>query len=399
MRIRGRGSKRYIWLIGLLVLFAGAATASYTYLQYRAIPLEVSATISQPPFTVPPAQPLAWPTYGQSAVASKEYGVLATNGDMAPQPTASTAKLITLLSIMTKRPFTDGQGGTITFTGEDVARYNAYVAGNGTVTPVVAGVQWTQYQAMQAIQIDSANNVSDSLAIWAFGSLEEYRASTQDMVERLGMHHTTIGTDASGYSPTTTSTAHDMAILMTHILDNPTLRDIIGQSTATLPWTGVIDGHSRIDREGFIGGKTGYIPEAGGTYVLAGEQTIDGHRHEIITAILGAPHFPYAQRDAWTLYESAKANFSYQTILTGRQRIGTYRPSWAEEIPVTSGDTVEMFIWGGMSPKAAIGVHDLSPNNQSQVGDITISYGNWSTTAPLVVDDVLTMPPWWYGLK
>lgn len=146
MRIRGRGSKRYIWLIGLLVLFAGAATASYTYLQYRAIPLEVSATISQPPFTVPPAQPLAWPTYGQSAVASKEYGVLATNGDMAPQPTASTAKLITLLSIMTKRPFTDGQGGTITFTGEDVARYNAYVAGNGTVTPVVAGVVMARWQ-------------------------------------------------------------------------------------------------------------------------------------------------------------------------------------------------------------------------------------------------------------
>jgi D-alanyl-D-alanine carboxypeptidase (penicillin-binding protein 5/6) len=213
-------------------LFASAAMISFTYLRYQAIPLEINAVVTQPTFETPPEQPLTWPTYGQSAVASKEYGVLATNGDTAPQPTASTAKLITLLSVMTKKPFTDGKGETITFTSEDVMRYNNYVAGNGTVTPVAAGVQWTQYQAMQAIQIDSANNVSDSLAIWTFGSLEEYRHYTQDMVKRLGMNNTTIGTDASGYSPTTTSTAHDMAILMTHILNNPTLRDIIGQSAA-----------------------------------------------------------------------------------------------------------------------------------------------------------------------
>ena len=35
---------------------------------------------------------------------------------------------------------------------------------------VAAGEQISQYQALQAMLIPSANNVADSLARWAFGS-------------------------------------------------------------------------------------------------------------------------------------------------------------------------------------------------------------------------------------
>ena len=399
MQSRNKSPKRYLLLVSLALLFLLSSFASWIYLRYQSIDTVIEPTLQQIAIDIPDAKPLAWPGYGQAAVGTKDYGILATHGDTEPQPTASTAKLITMLAIMTKKPFTDGKGETITFTDNDVAIYNDYVAGNGTITPIAADVQWTQYQAFQSIQINSANNISDSLAIWAFGSLEEYRSYAQAMVDDLGMKHTTIGTDASGYSPTTTSTAHDMALLMMHILDNPILRDITHQSETTLPWTGTIRGHSRIEHNDFISGKTGYIPEAGGTYVLGAQQAIDGKVHDIVVAVLGAPHFTEAQNDAWTLYQSAKDNFSYRTAITKGQKVGVYQSGWNDEIAITTDNDISLFIWNGKQPEIHIFAQSLTPDKSQEVGVIEVEYGNWMTRAQLVAESPLEQPPWWYGLK
>ena len=399
MQSRNKSPKRYLPLVSLALLFLLSSFASWAYLRYQSIDTVIEPTLQQITIDAPDAKPLAWPGYGQAAVGTKDYGILTTHGDTEPQPTASTAKLITMLAIMTKKPFTKGEGETIIFTDNDVAIYNDYVAGNGTVTPIAANVQWTQYQAFQSIQINSANNISDSLAIWAFGSLEEYRSYAQAMVDDLGMKHTTIGTDASGYSPTTTSTAHDMALLMMHILDNPTLRDITHQSEATLPWTGTIRGHSHIEHDDFVSGKTGYIPEAGGTYVLGARQTIDGKTHDIVVAVLGAHHFSEAQTDTWTLYQSAKDNFSHQTVITKGQKVGVYQPEWDDEIAITANSDLSLFIWNDKQPKIHIIAQPLTPDKSQEAGAIEIAYGNWMTRTHLVAESPLEQPPWWYGLK
>lgn len=388
------------WGIGVLIAMILGGGVWLGVQRYDAAPLETTPQLEQVKLTEVEAKPLHWPAYGQAAIATKDYGVIATHGSDQPQSTASTAKLITVLAVMQKRPFSDGKGATITFTQADADLYQSYVAGNGSVTPVSAGLQWTQYQALQAILLASANNVSDSLAIWAFGSMNAYRQYAQKMVEDIGMQHTTIGRDANGYSATTTSTASDLALLAAKVLDEPTLRQIVGQVQVTLPGAGTIDNTNRLlgDSE-IVGMKTGYIPEAGGVFVLAGQQTSDQHRHEIITVVMGAPggSSAVAQTAAYELYQSAKANFTYQQVIATGKQVGRYHPAWSDqEVAITAGEQVGMFVWSGTTPHVRVLASEITPGVNGEVGSITVTFGTWSARAPLVIQQEITAPSWWW---
>lgn len=86
MKIRGRAIKRqgYIWLF-LTILIFGLITTFSLY-RYQSASLLTAPDLQALKFETSPAQPLAWPAYGQAAVATKEYGVLAAWGDEGPQP-------------------------------------------------------------------------------------------------------------------------------------------------------------------------------------------------------------------------------------------------------------------------------------------------------------------------
>ncbi|HEY5441984.1 MAG TPA: serine hydrolase, partial [Candidatus Saccharimonadales bacterium] len=181
-----------------------------------------------------PAAQLTWPTSGQSAVGIVGSSILATHNAQTPVPTASTAKLITALVVLREKPLSLGQQGPIiTLTAADAALYSSYMAQGGSVVPVVASEQISEYQMLQAIMLPSANNMADSLAIWAFGSLHDYNVAATAYLNQLGLTHTHVGSDASGFAPTTTSTAHDLVRLGELAMQNPVLSQVVGQPTAS----------------------------------------------------------------------------------------------------------------------------------------------------------------------
>lgn len=367
--------------------------------RFQSAPLTTTPVITAYQLTVPSSSAIDWPAYGQSAIASSSYGVVATHGEIAPQPTASTAKLITMLAVMKKKSFHDGAGEHITFTQADVDRYSVYVAGNGSVTPVSVGLTWTQYQAMEAVLLQSANNVADSLAIWAFGSLESYRAYAQNMVKELGMDHTTIGSDASGYHPSTTSTAGDLAILAGAVLKEPMLRHIVATKSVELPGTGLITNTNHYLGDEVIGMKTGYTPEAGGVFVLAGLQHDGTHTQEIMTVVMGAPGSTSAaaQTAAYALYQSAAQNFHYQTIITQGAVLASYKPSWSNSrYDVVADDSVGTFVWsGGSAPRVQIQAPSIMDGSQAQV-TATVVYGNSSQHVSGYMNAPVPSASWWW---
>ena len=396
MQMRGKGRLRRTisWLCaGLLLL----TLAVY---RYQTAPLLTAVEFQEIAAHAPEVKPLTWPGYGQAAVATKDLGIVATHGETAPQSTASTAKLMTVLAIMQKKPFSDGRGETITFTADDVARYSTYVAGNGTTAAVSARLQWTQYQALQAILLASANNISDTMAIWAFGSLENYREYAQEMVRKLGMNETTIGTDASGYDASTASTAHDLALLALRVLEEPVLREIMSQQTVTLPVAGAITNTNfLLDHDEIVGMKTGYNPEAGGVFVLAGRHSVDEHAQDIVTVVMGAPggSSRVAQDDAYALYASAKENFSYQQITTSGQPIGSAVPAWSEAIPVLAKEGVGMFVWSGTPIGLQLPNEYIEPGSQG-AGVLTISRGEQQRDIPLTLARPIPQPNLWWRI-
>src|SRR5581483_4051523 len=310
----GRRRRRIAYSLVVAILLLGIANYARPLPSIAADPATVSGNIG----TVS----LDWPADGASAAVGAEgYGTLSTQGDIQI-PTASIAKLITALTVLNTKPLIAGeQGPTITITSQDVSIYNNYVTQDGSIVPVQLGEQLTEYQALQAMLLPSANNIADTLAIWAFGSLANYATAANQEVKSLGLNHTTIGSDASGLSPNTTSSPSDLITLGSAVMDNSVLSQIVDQPTATLPVAGRVSNVNTLLGQYDINGiKTGNSDQAGGNYLFSAPYSVGGHSVTIIGAIMHAPDLQSALSDSVPLLASAKHGFALETpATTGEQ--------------------------------------------------------------------------------
>lgn len=242
-------------------------------------------------------EPLPWPEYGQSAYGVKNNGVIAkSNENQKPVPVASLAKVITAIAVLKEKPLKSGeQGPLLTLGEEDVESYNKHLQRDGSVTLVEAGEQITEYEALTAVMLPSSNNMADSLARWAFGSEEAYINYANKMLKDLGLQNTTVA-DASGFSPSTVSTADDMVKLGIIYMQNPVLKDIALLPEAKIPVAGIIPNHnSSLNKDGIVGIKIGYTDEAGRNFLVA---NIRNDGSFAVAAALGAPDLRTAMADA-----------------------------------------------------------------------------------------------------
>lgn len=316
---------------------------------------------------------------GQSAVATKEYGVLETHGTQTQVPTASTAKLITVLAVLeSKRLRTGETGPKITITAKDTAILQKYVAQDGSVVQLAEGTQLTQYEMIQGILLASANNLADSLAIWAFGSLENYTNYANQMIEAYGLTNTVVGIDASGLSPTTKSTAHDLALLGRKALQHPVIAEITKQQQATLPGAGVIRNTNRYaGTNGIVGLKTGNTDEAGGVFILASEHALGSQKQvTIITVVMGAENIKKAIDDSMPLLESAKANLISVSLMKAGDTVASFTMPWetdAKTYSAVTTNTISGPIWKPIAatPKITLDAITAPLEVGSTIGSIT----------------------------
>jgi D-alanyl-D-alanine carboxypeptidase (penicillin-binding protein 5/6) len=281
--------------------------------------------------------------------------ILETHGTQKPVPMASTAKLITALVVLQKKPLKLGeQGPIITLTDSDVALYDNYKAQDGSLVKVVAGEKISEYQVLQALMLPSSNNLSDSLAIWAFGSLKAYSTAANQYLASVGLQDTRVGSDASGLSPTTTSTAHDLVKIGQLTMQNPVLAQIVGQSTASgIPVVGDIKNvNMLLGSNGIVGIKTGNSDEAGGVYTSASRATVNGKPVTIVTALASSPSLFQAMKDSIPLIKSAQANFKSINVVKNGTVIGHYDTPWGGRVNAIADDSITTQAWSGSTVTA-----------------------------------------------
>ncbi|MNH58523.1 D-alanyl-D-alanine carboxypeptidase DacA precursor [compost metagenome] len=393
-----RHGHRLFVVVAIVCVLLGA------FLTYRYVSADmvVASTVTYSMPSLPEKRTLAWPSYGQAAIATRDYGVLETHGVIEKHPTASTAKLITMLAVMERKPFELGASGeTLVLDQMDVDLYDNYIARNGSNAPVQAGERITQYQAMQGVMLVSSNNLADTLAIWAFGSLDNYRAYATDMIHRYGLKNTVIGGDASGLDPGTQSTAADLAVIAQKALAQPVIASIASQQTATIPVAGQIyNTNFLLGDDGVIGLKTGESVEAGGNFVLAANHTIDGHTQQIIVVIMGAWLSKIAQQDSYGLYLSARENFTYKTLVAKNQPIASYRPAWSKhEYAATAKDDVGAFIWPGQAVKTEVQLADIQPGSApSATGSVKVIIGTVNRASVVTLASPVDPPSAWWRI-
>lgn len=308
------GFRWRMWIVLFLIFVLAIGVLQYL----RPIP---SFTPKLSGLKVPAAESvqLPFPSYGQAAVAEDSFGLLASSGQQTPAPMASTAKIVTALAVLKKQPLEPDQTGPIlTLTDNDVAIYNNYKAQDGSVAEVQAGEQISEYQALEAMLIPSANNMADTLAIWAFGSLDNYSTYANQMLKDMGAGNTKV-VGASGFMSGSVSTAEDLVKLGQALMKNPVLAQIVNQRSVALPVAGEVTNYNwLLGGDGVVGIKTGNTDEAGGCFLWAAKHTVDGQELNLIGAEMGAPNLQQALNDSKKIIQSVDQGFTQVTIAKKR---------------------------------------------------------------------------------
>ena len=345
---------------------------------------------------------LAWPNAGEAAIGATGYGVLATSGPQRRLPTASVAKVVVSLAVLEKLPLKPGeQGPSFRIAAADVARYNDYVARDGSVVPVVLGEEITEYQALQALLLPSANNIADSLAIWVFGSLDNYFTYAQDMLQRLGMAQTALAIDASGLSPQTVSTPEDLVKLGQAALSQPVLAQIVNQKVADLPVAGhVFNYNALLGEHGIVGIKTGNSDEAGGCFLFAATYSINGTPVTIVGAVMGAADLTGALRSSLPLLDSAQANFSIATPVHKNDTLATYTLPWGGQVQAVAKTDISVLHWAGTPVTSEAKVQPIQGalRQDAKVGKLQVKAGPLQTSTDLVIKNDVPAPSIWWRL-
>lgn len=302
--------------------------------------IELTQTIVMP--ALPVISDMTTGDFRQKAISVDGKIIQGTN--TTPQPTASTAKMILGLATMEKKPFNQGETGeNITITPEFHDKYLWYLAHNGSTTKVVTGEEISQYDALASIFLASSNNMADTVAIWAFGSMEEYQRYATDLIQRLGLQNTVIGTDASGYSETTTSTAEDLAIIASKLLENPILREIVGLKSHTIPIAGTIQNTNKIlgdplnNNTTVVGVKTGYIGDISGYNLISAYQM---ENHFVTISVLGANTRDSSFEESKNELLRMGGELTPTIIVKEGETVGYYQTWWSGRHDITATESI-----------------------------------------------------------
>ncbi|HEX8762807.1 MAG TPA: hypothetical protein VF733_03540 [Candidatus Saccharimonadales bacterium] len=392
----GRFKSRLIRLF--LFLAIGGLLCNY----FR--PLPHAAAAIHPLYNATEKVQLDWPRYGSAALGAQGYGILATRGPDKQRPMASIAKIVTVLAVLEKHPLKKGeQGPTITIQANDVALFNKYYANGGAYVKVEQGEHITQYQALQAILLPSANNMADSLAIWAFGSMDGYLKYANEMLQRRDLKQTIVASDASGFLPGSKSTPGDLIKLGDLALQNPVITEIVSQPSANIPVHGIIySANSRLGIDGVIGIKTGLTDEAGGCFLFAAKYTAkNGKSATLVGVIMGAPNLRDALVDSKPLLNSAKHYFSVKTPVKAGEIFATLTTPWLETSKVIAKTDISLLAWNGsiLQPRIELANINRSLPAGAQVGTAIIASGAHKATTPLILEKPINGPSWQWRLK
>ncbi len=381
------------YLIAPLCILVGLAAINVL----RPVPTPV-ATLTLVAPVASTAPNITWPDGGQSAIAAEGYGLLGTSGTSQPLATASIAKVITALCVLQKLPLAVGATGpTYTVSATDVARYVDQSAQGGSLLPVEQGEKLNEYQALEALMLPSANNIADSLVVWVFGSQSNYATYATDYLQRHGLNSTHIGVDASGFNPSTTSTASDLTSLGLLALQQPALMEIAGKSETTLPVAGTVTNYDTLlGKNGITGLKTGNSDANPGAFLFTATTVVGGQTIPLTGSVMDAADLSSALAESSQLARSVRAGFEPVVVASANQSVGNLRSAWGARVAITAASNLQLVRWKGTPLSVK---RQLNPALRSGViGELKVSAGQPQASVKLQLAEPLAGPSFWWRL-
>ncbi len=222
---------------------------------------------------------------------------------------ASTTKILTGLLVARNAALSE----TVTFSKKAA---DSVEDGDATLS-IKAGEQLSVEQALSGLLLYSANEIAYGLAEHVSGSLDAFVDQMNEEAKKAGALDTHFANASGLYDANHYSTPYDMALIARTCFNNPTFLQIDSQETYTIPPTNMTNEPRTFSNRnkllpgldyGYaycVGGKTGYLPEGGYTYVSYAEK--DGQR---LIAVCFDSTSDDRFFDAETLFNWGYKNFS-----------------------------------------------------------------------------------------
>lgn len=352
-----------------------------------------------------PAAPasVALPADGASAVALIDDGgeaeLVAAAADDAAAPIGGAAKLVTALVTVDSLPLADGTGGPdIPIGAEDYSTYLRYEREGSRVLQVSPGELWSERDVLRAVVLASSNNHADTLATWAYGSLDNYVREANGWLEEHGFADLRVA-DATGLSGENVGTATELARLAAMVLADPALGPMFTGDEGPLAADErrIPDVIAHLDGDGIRAMSRSYTDEAALSFVFTSEITVADEARRMVGAMTGVDDYETLDPAVLAAVESMQAASAPVEIIAAGTSYGEVESAWGDraQLIAAAGRTDAAF---GAAPDAA--TVDVEPFTTAaagrQVGTVTVRLGERDISSALELDGAIRDPgPIW----
>ncbi|MFI8362400.1 hypothetical protein ACIGD1_19780 [Streptomyces sp. NPDC085612] len=397
LRTAIRRFKIYAPLVVLLAIILGIVQL------VRPLPEPTLVMTAKSSYTFEGGKPqLPWPSEGQAYMAAAGLGTLGQSGEQKPVPIASVTKSMTAYIILRDHPIKKGEQGAmidVDKTAETEGKKNDSVNNESTLDTVKEGDKISEYDAIAAIMIPSANNIARLLARWDAGSQEAFVKKMNDTAKELGMTNTTY-TDPSGLDATTVSTAEDQVKLGLKLVEIETLLDITKKPKWVDPsgkewrnWNGLVPFNDS------LGIKTGTTTKAGGNLLFAAQKKIGNTNQLIVGAVLGQhkpPIIDSVLAASKQLLVATQKSLEGATVVKKGDVVGHVDDGLGGRTPVVATADVQAIGWASLTVDVKLG-NGGGPMPQTakagtEVGLLTVGEGASQVKVPVALQSDLASP-------
>ncbi|MFJ5213647.1 D-alanyl-D-alanine carboxypeptidase [Streptomyces sp. NPDC088354] len=343
---------------------------------------------------------LPWPAQGQAVVEAEGLGRLGAFGQEKPVPIASVAKVMTTYVILRDHAIKKGgEGETVPVDEKAEQQFVSGQAEQESVVKVTAGQKLSEYEALEAVMLPSANNVARLLARWDAGSEAAFVKKMNATAKQLGMRNTHY-TDPSGLEATTVSTASDQVKLGHAAMKDPVFAEIATKIQYTDINGDVQKNYNQLAGYNHVVGiKTGTSTKAGGNLLFAAVREIGGTKQLIIGAMLGqhkAPIIDTVLDRSSTLLQAALDTLTSDTVIKKGDVVGYIDDGLGGRTRVVAAKDVTAIGWTGLKVDISVvgaktGIPHKAPAGTA-IGTLTVGNGDSSIKVPVTLGRDLTEP-------
>ncbi len=370
----------------------------------------VTATLVTPPADAANPSPPALPTAGASAVAALDTTTSkATEPDAAPPlaiggtaealPMASAAKIVTALVVLDAKPLeVKRTGPTIAITVADYQDYIDYGNADARTVIVFPGENWTERELLQAMILGSSNNHADTLARWAFGSVDAYLEAANAWLAKNGLAATQV-VDATGLHDASAGTATDLARLAGIAAVHPVIAELLANPVSALVGQrGVDNTTAYLPEEGITGISRSYTDAAGVCFLFTAQVGTGDSDFTFSGAFIGEPDYDTLTADLTALMTSARAGVTELPILTEGDAYARFKAPWGDTASGIIRVSKTRLGWQATIPSsAAVTLDSFSTGRAGKVvGRVAVDAAGDTVSAQLVLDRGIDDPgPGW----